>query len=304
MERSRDAQRAAVEQVAPLRYVYILSAGYSGSTLLAAMLGCHPQVESIGQLCDIVSCIRRNEPCTCRTPLQQCEFWRDVLRRAGYWDEERGSVRRVPMETRDGRLHRFLTRLGLRFSPADVEEYRRFNVAVARAVQEVSGRSIIVDSSKMPHRLTWLVRSGAADAWDLRVIYLLRDGRGVLSSYKRRGESVCRSALAWRFRQDGIRAALAPLATDRILQVRYEDLCAAPEPTARRFCDFLGIPFEAAVMDFRSRTQHQVSGNPMRFETTAQIRYDERWRGELTPGDLRAFRLIAGRTQHRLGYPC
>jgi len=285
-----------------LRLVYILGTNFCGSTLLSLVLGSHPKVESLGQMFELPTYQQENSPCQCGEPFRTCPFWSRVLLRTGRVDSEGRLLTPLPSEVRYGGLFFRLTKMVRSAAPRDVKAYREFNQSLLAAIHEMTGRRVFVDSSKMPSRLSWLIRSEAVSAGDLRVIHLIRDGRGVVSGYKRRGRSVIRGTLAWWRRHRSISRLVERHVGDRLLRLHYEDLARNPEATAREVCQFIGVDFDPAMLEFRSRAQHQLGGNPIRFETSQDIRLDERWRRELTPWEKALFNRIAGRMQRRLGY--
>ena len=73
--------------------VYIVGAGRSGSTVLDTILGNHPEVESVGELCNLVrSAWFGPEYCACGQRGSICPFWSQVRtdweRRSGTDDLE------------------------------------------------------------------------------------------------------------------------------------------------------------------------------------------------------------------------
>ncbi len=82
---------------------------------------------------------------------------------------------------------------------------------------------------------------------EARVIHIVRDPRDVLLSLNRRGKPLLEAAETWM----ASAAAIAPHSdSGQVLDVRYEDLCLAPDATLARICAFLGVPFDATY--FRS----------------------------------------------------
>src|ERR1041384_2871141 len=70
-------------QPAPPRLAYILSASHSGSTLLAMLLGAHPDACTVGEL-KLTSMGDVNQyRCSCGDRLMTCSFWRSEERRVG-----------------------------------------------------------------------------------------------------------------------------------------------------------------------------------------------------------------------------
>jgi hypothetical protein len=64
--------------------------------------------------------------------------------------------------------------------------------------------------------------------------------------------------------QRGLRALKAhweATLSQPILTVRYEDLVAEPEAQARRIADFLGLPFDPAMLDFGGARRHVATAS-------------------------------------------
>ena len=59
----------------PDRLVYILAASHSGSTLLAMILGSHPEVCTVGELKATSLGNADDYPCSCRRRIRDCPFW-------------------------------------------------------------------------------------------------------------------------------------------------------------------------------------------------------------------------------------
>ena len=181
---------------------------------------------------------------------------------------------------------------------------------------------MLVDSSKLAHRLK-LVRR--IDAFDVRVIHLVRDGRAVALTYMdeqtyadasdpalRRGGRgaaasagpqmpMSRAADKWR---RSLRSAEFVLGVPRSswLRLTYEELCQTPGAVLQRVFEFLGVDPHGAAADFRS-AEHHVVGNGMRLDNVSSIRLDERWKSALSAQDLRTFESVAGAMNRRFGYP-
>ncbi|HVM15669.1 MAG TPA: sulfotransferase [Egibacteraceae bacterium] len=198
---------------------------------------------------------------------------------------------------------RRLCDLGARFS-SDVATNRaavRNSLLLIEATRRATGTPIVVDTTKAPARMKGLYLY--ADERFL-VLNLVRDGRAVCYSRMRR-EGVTMQEAAQNWKLDHFKYVLTrrTIPSSSETRVRYEELCRAPGAELTRICAALGVPFEEAMLDFRSADRHMVGGNPMRFRhQEAEIRLDERWKGELTADDLSTFERIAGRLNRRLGY--
>jgi hypothetical protein len=100
------------------------------------------------------------------------------------------------------------------------------------------------------------------------------------------------------------------LASQRVLKrldgrawtmVRYEDLCRRPRVTLARLARFADLPPFARKETGRSEELH-ILGNRMRLASTTEIKFNERWREELTADEIAEFDTIAVRWMQRLGY--
>lgn len=293
-----------VEQsgVAGFKFVFIAGANYSGSTLLAMLLGSHPQIECLGQLYAVSGDVDSGNICQCGNTLFNCKFWSKVLVETGYWDTNGRRLLPISTEVRRGAIRGKFFGLVMPRSPSHLDVYQNFNQVLLSAASKSSGREILIDSSKIPHRLHWLLETGATEKHEVHVIHLIRNGFGVANSYKRRRYGVLRGSLAWRSRNDQVFKLLSRYPTIRSLRVRYEDICNRPHEALTDVCDFIGVPFTPEMLKFRTRIQHQVGGNPIRHGGSEVIRLDEHWRHNLNKCDRWIFKTVAGNTQKRLGY--
>ena len=74
----------------------------------------------------------------------------------------------------------------------------------------------------------------------------------------------------------------------RILSVKYDELALAPVQVRQKLAEFIGI-MPGSLPDMggiSTRNMHVVAGNPVRFKETINIKYDYRWRTELSPEEL------------------
>jgi hypothetical protein len=269
------------------RVLYVAGTGRSGSTLLARVLDRADGVFAAGELRYVWQRgLLEDRLCGCGEPFSRCPFWSDVIERAFGADDVdvRGVVHAQRALTRLRHVPRILT-IGGHEAPAG---YLQTLSRLYRAVAEVSGCSLVVDSSKLPSY--GFVLAQVPDL-DVRVVHLVRDPRGAAYSWSRtkpqpdRGGgmqrmSVLKSSslwLAWN--------ASAPVLfrePTRYSRVRYEDLVARPREVVDQILEFAGhrgdgTPFvgERTVALERS---HTVAGNPNRLESgPVELREDQAW---------------------------
>jgi len=290
--------------------VYISADSRSGSTLLDLLLSNHSAIVSVGELRRLHEHYNGNFACTCERVVSRCPFWRAVeaeLRVQGLsLSDMQTLIDFSPLVLADllyglslPNLHRIGRGLSFIAEAIEITENQRLIInAVATATQQ----HFVVDSSKVPKaaRLAYLLNPGS-----IRVIFLTRDGRGVISSRLRgTNASTWRCVLGWMAYT--VKASLLKISLPRSCYqvLKYEDLCNNPESELRRVCSFLGLPYEPAMAYLDKHNKHNICGSPMRFEREqTEISLDERWRSSLTARQLRTFRLLGGAwLNRRLGY--
>ena len=182
----RISSPAAQLSEAPITVLFIGGEGRSGSTILSAILGNHEGYFPVGELPDVWQALRTNELCGCGKPFASCPFWCAVGDEAfGGW--ETVDVQEVLYEqaryTRHRRIPQLL--LGSRDHSYDgnFRAYCQRLGQLYRAIREVSGCQVIVDSTKSPP-FAMLLRN--VPGIELRVAHLVRDSRGVAFSWTKR----------------------------------------------------------------------------------------------------------------------
>jgi hypothetical protein len=233
-------------------------------------------------------------------------------------------ARRLLRPLHRGPLLETVRELGLRLSPAWRREFPQMlarNRALVEVLAELTGRPIVVDSSKSALRLKYLLR---IPELDVRVIHLIRDGRAVALTYmdperfadardpQRRGGgngtprdgerlSMFAAARQWVRRNQEAACVVRTLEPGRAMTLRYEELCRDPSAALLQIRRFAGLSARPPVRLFRAVPQHVV-GNGMRFDTSSAVVLDERWKDVLNADDLRTFDAVAGGLNRRYGY--
>jgi hypothetical protein len=298
--------------------------GRSGTTVLERALGALPGVCPLGEVThlwrrDLVA----NERCGCGSRFDACEFWQLVGKHAfdGWHTIDLARVLRL-QETVERTRH--IPRLATARPGPDgpVAEYADLYARIYRAAAEITGASVVVDSSKhsaLAYCLRW------ATGVEVRVAHVVRDARGVAYSWTKtvtRPESdgreemtrysPTRAALLW----TGHNAAFGLLGTRGVpvRRFRYEEFIADPRATLRAVAAFAGLDLHTHALDFLTEDDdtvhadlpviHSAAGNPMRFVTgKVPLRRDEAWREALPAAQRRLVGAIAAPLLGAYGYP-
>lgn len=307
---------------ASIPVLFIGGAGRSGSTLLDRVIGMQKGFCSVGEGHFIWErSFQQDQLCGCGSPFHQCEFWEQVTRRAfasGTSDfDAEAAVRLKEVIDRKHNLSWLLLARGPGGFTRRFSAYGQLVERLYRAVLDVSGQQVIVDSSKDARHGLVLSRLPGVE---LHVIHLIRDPRAVAFSWKRLRrrpeihwkaedmpvESVCKSSGRW-LTQNLLVEKLAGSAAS-YTRVRYEDFVEEPTGTLSRLLSPIdGVDPGAVSLDSDSlelEPAHTVSGNPMRFKKgRIRIAMDSEWRRAMAPGDRWLVDGITLPLLIRYGYP-
>jgi len=298
-----------------LPLVYIQSTSHSGSTLLALQLARHPEVATVGELSGTIHRAQPGYRCSCGRELAGCGFWRDVsaaMARRGFsysattaeTDVRNATspyVRKLLKPLHRGPLLELARDAGLLLAPggrAHLRRHRSLKTALVESVVECSGKPVLVDSSKSGVQLKYHLRNPRLD---VKVIWLVRDGRGTaLSIARNQQRSIPQAAYQWRRTNEEAAAIVRRLERSQWTQLRYETFCADPEGTLAELWRFIGVSGNAVN---GAAPEYHVLGHSMRLDGVGKpIQLNEKWRTELCAEDLRAFEAVAGRLNRELGY--
>lgn len=304
----------------PIPYVCMPGSPYTGSTLLGMLLGNHPACASIGAATGLTARVDLSTYlCSCGAKFTDCGFWGRIARRTvelehpvtvfekDFWNTH---VRVSRRRSLNGLIVSSLGNASLdavrdavvgRVGPVArrVSEARLASWSLARAVLEVTGKSVFVDTARDHQRPRYLA---GMPLLDVKVIHLVRDPRGnVASIMKHTKVGVRKAARQWRhYNVEAARVRRRFPQESRML-LQYEELCNSPQATLDRLAAFLGIE-AVPISRLLENTERHVIGNSMRLKSLDQINEDLSWQPTLRARDLRTIAGVVGPTSHRLGY--
>ena len=190
---------------------------------------------------------------------------------------------------------------------------------LAAVVPEDAAACLVEKSSANTLRVPFV----AAVLPDACYLHLIRDGRDVALSQlevHHGAESVADAAQDW---VGGIeKARRNARKVGEYIEVRFEDLVSEPEPTLRRVCEFVALPFDASMLSYHERADERMSEIARDFDrqgqgaipaevrarqharvgTPPQTQRAGRWRTEMTADDREAFESVAAELLADLGY--
>ncbi|MBM7622957.1 sulfotransferase [Sporohalobacter salinus] len=303
------------KETSKIKLVYIAGIGHSGSTLLDLILGAHDKIESVGEIKNLKRFIVNDKKCSCGQRIDKCCYWGKILKEYQAKLKEKGIKDNIyDFRTYDKKI--FLTEK-LRaffdgyehiFTKKEIREYGYKNYYLFQSIIETTGRDIILDSSKNPYRLALLSLS---DLFDIKVIYLFRDGRANLESKKRKANDNQREEASYPGSvSQTLKFIKLSLYVRNILKhyidsndiygLRYKDFTQNCKREIKGLCSFLDIEYQKEILDnnsstyFGSRERHNIGGNRLRFKQIDQIRYINKWKNNLTFNEKMCFKLLGG----------
>ena len=311
-----------------INLIYIASIGRSGSTLLESMLGAHSHIQTMGELHIWPHEIESGgiRPCSCGQFVDDCTFWSEMRRRVDPVTQPTPGLHFFREKHNAGRTLR-LSRLKA-FDPArqlnakerkEIEIYGQNNYAIFKNFLELMREQQneepdwIVDASKDPYRLLWLIQSGL---FNIKVVHMVKNPNAFIYSVtkplilEKKGFNLhkrlyytARQSVAWII-QNMLFSKIAANVLDEkdYLLINYETLAIDPRETFRQVCEKIGCDYEEnAVENFREGSVHTIAGNPMRYEKKGIV-LDEKWKTLLPQSSKTLAGVLTGITKSRYGY--
>ncbi|MDP9300107.1 MAG: sulfotransferase, partial [Actinomycetota bacterium] len=195
--------------------------------------------------------------------------------------------------------------------------YSEMTAALYEAIRDVSGISVIVDSSKKPIRTYGLL---ANPRLDVRVIHIVRDGRGVVwSRLKSSSRDVeagvrsdrqptrpVRSTFHWVLANLESEWVAKRAGANKTVRVAYESFVEHPDQVLRQISRVLGedlSPLVERVTNGEAMDPgHLVGGNRVRMSGRVALRPDLEWKVKLPSTEAKTFWRLAGWLARRYGY--
>ena len=288
------------------RVLYVGGMPRSGSTLIDLALGQLPDHVAVGELFYLWTAgVDRNLKCGCGKSFDECDFWQDVGNRGfGGWDQiDRERVEHLRQRVDTTKAMPQLIKPSLRPDfQQDLDEYVEVLTTLYRAISDVSGKAVVVDSSKRPS-LAYVLHY--APNVDVRIAHVVRDPRGVAFSWQKDVKlpegntakthmprwSPAKTSRRW-VTVNGLIARIAHRVPS--VTIRYEDFVADPSRELLKVAALSGVSDVDGVLDFVDGTQllpakhHTVQGGRIRFtEGPITLRRDEQWRSDMPASQRR-----------------
>jgi len=273
--------------------VFMIGAERSGTTLVMAMLGCHPRIavpevvwyysrfypylHTYGDLSnpDNFRTLAREMVFGLKTP-----FWGMRVNPKTIVDEILEMVREQSFAGIYCAMHEYYAR-------------------------QAGGKPRF--GEKTPYNL-FFIGPMAADFPGAKFIFITRDGRDACADYLESSfgpTNIFCAAEVWKKCQNAAEPWREKLSPNQWFDIKYEELVRDPEGILRRTCDFLGENYEPGMLDFHKTDLAQSRGathdhKPLGHATSD--RYIGIHKDLLSLRDQRIFAAVAGRELVQAGY--
>jgi hypothetical protein len=265
--------------------IYIAGYGRSGSTLLDVILGSHPQIIGTGELANIFDCM--DDPastCSCGKNVHDCSFWGDVTT---YLQSDK----QAGQKHRDGVIQKSCedwTNGSLLFNDRKkrYDGYRTLMTGLFDYIFKISGKEFVVDSSKNAYTSSWRpLALKKICGYDVKLIHLIRDGKGVMTSkmrgdntdmrkgiYRKKPFAALEGLFGWIFANLVVIITRILLPPKAYYLMKYEDMVREPEEELTRVGSFLGLDFKETIHSIRRMKPipvgHLISGNRLAYNNS------------------------------------
>ena len=263
-----------------IKVLYILGGGHSGSTVLSLVLGTAPQVFNAGELKlyhqhFTLEGHKEHSHCTCGASAPHCPFWNQVEKLSPdleiFYDP---GVK--------GYLRQFAKQLLPSHTISSEDDYVLIKNIFLTACEINSSVKFILDISKSLPRFLHL---RSRPQLEVHPIFLVRDGRGYLNSYRKRHGN--RGFFRWIAQWVAINLSISltlHLKKQPFLKISYDKLCRSPEQTISEINQFFGIQIPHDFLRAINGTEFHVrAANPKVLEQKnfSGLELDEKWETEL-----------------------
>jgi len=267
-----------------INLIYLLGAGRSGTTALAALLGGHNDVSTLGEMHQFYDHIRDNKECSCGETLNNCKFWSPVIKKLP------SEIINNPnsFQKMSDKLE-YHSSIPFHFLSCQNSEslitYNYNQSLILKASQEAKQTKYVLDSAKYLGRFLSLKQNKDIN---LKGVYMTRDVRGVINSFSKKVQS-SRSPLStiiYYYSVNCVSQWVYWLNRKSILKIRYEDLINRPEGVIEKICLFLDISSNELLEKFSNNEDfnigHIIGGNRIKTNKTIKMNFKDSWKTSMS----------------------
>lgn len=273
-----------------INVIYIAGSGHCGSTLLDLIIGSCKDVFSTGEVgfYNMYRGKTNNNKnfkylCTCKKEFNDCEFWNDIHKKGNFRLKKEFSIyENIVVGLKS--VFPFLNRNKKKWTD---DSYELFTAILGKLREEGQEVSYILDSSKEPRRLFYLLND---ERLNVIPLLLIRDDRAVGNAYNRKSRIALGLKRRGFFTTVVVRWMLVNLVNFQLKKrvkksfvFKYENFCINPEKHIQLLNKELSISIapKSFLEELNQKTYHNIDGNGFRFKEIGAIKTNEKWKHEL-----------------------
>lgn len=269
-----------------VKLIYLFGAGRSGTTILSTVLNAHKEIKAVGELHQFYEYLSSSSECSCGSPLETCNFWNAIVHRLPY---SQNQVDLALNETEGQEKHKKVLMATFRTPSSSYISYQK---ELLTAIYDEIEEKYILDSSKYLARYLWLKKMPLLD---VKGIYMVRDVRGVVNSFKKNVQTSRKPLSAiFYYISVNVVAQLVCWFHKGALKIRYEDLMEKPNETTQKIFRHLGL--ETKLFDFNNEffeMPHIIGGNRIKSKSKLKLSPDEKWKTEISKSKKIIYYILA-----------
>ena len=261
------------------KIIYIAGSGHSGSTLLDRVVGSSRNIVALGELEFLPNFVIKrklpknikhvSENCLCTKPLDKCEFWATIIKKVDVND----------LYNYRSTLWEKVKLAASVYLPCKPRFPKTQDEKLFNAIHEKSTAEFILDSSKDIRRLMFL---DTLPSTEIRVIHLIRDGRGVVNSNIKLGNSGIGTYLRW-VTVNILVGHYLRKKKHRYIRISYDQFATDPRKHLSKINKSMGLKVDPDnfIKEVNKQTYHHIDGNPRSREKLEKIHYDQSWKRQM-----------------------
>lgn len=282
-----------------IKVVYLTGFWFSGATILGRSLKSSEDVIYVGEIRDYwAKGLKKNEKCSCGERFESCSFWTKVTEEyiSSFPSDDIEKISKDLNELEKTKnyfkLRKFIKNKDDNYVRQLLDTYLKHTEKLYESISKVSGKNIIIDSSRLPGRLLALSLSTKIEIFP---IYIIRDPRGVINSlikkdFRNYGEirnSIFKHILTWNAKNLLSLDSVKRLNSNDTIYLWYKSFTRNPARVFERIKKSLNCTLnyeeENGKVSLYLEPGHVFTGNRSRHDTgKITIAEDVKWKKELS----------------------
>jgi hypothetical protein len=273
--------------------IYIAGYGRSGSTLLERILSSNDQLFGLGEVKFLYDSLLKNDSyCSCGEKVSDCDYWSKIIQEAKLKDTD--YLQEIEkLRKKNEYLHTFIFDF--------FKDKKEYSELLSKLYQNIinhapSETKYVIDSSKTA-RDSFFRPFILSKKFNVKVIHLVRDGRGCMWSNIKGSNRKMEKGLDPKLKFPSLRTAiswsLANLSphifqyrySNNYIRVKYEDFVEKPEESLNKIAKYLDIDLSEQINMLKKQKEiplgHQLAGNRLRKKKKIILKKDDEWKRQL-----------------------